>query len=122
MADAVALWHPTLRALGWTASVAFDPSQELLWTGAASTGRVEALFTGNLSRYTAYRAHLPRGRAGPARGTDIARPGATDTSGADIKQLLVDDRGVFALGQHGLHCANRRGLAAWSVPCVAARA
>ncbi|CAG8714765.1 16950_t:CDS:2, partial [Funneliformis caledonium] len=60
-------------------AIAFDPNQELLWTGN-DKGRIASLFGSGLHHYTSFRAHL-----------------------APVIQILVNDRDVISLSS-----ANRR--------------
>lgn len=89
--------------LGDTTSLAFDPFQELLWTGT-SYGRVVSYFipqdathahhSGVLdvwSRYTACRGHV----VGPT------------------KEMIVDERGVLSLGERSVKLAQRTGRCLW---------
>lgn len=97
-------WEPHgVTYLGDVTSLAFDPFQELLWTGT-SYGRVVSYFlpqdashahhTGVLdvwSRYTAFRGHM----SGPT------------------KELIVDERGVLSLGERSVKLAQRTGRCSW---------
>ncbi|PHH86624.1 hypothetical protein CDD83_9979 [Cordyceps sp. RAO-2017] len=75
-------------------TMTFDTSQELLWTGN-DYGRVTSFLGTELQRYTSFRAHL--------------------TSDGPIRQILVNDRGVVALGSKDVHMALRRGPPIWHV-------
>ncbi|KYK55176.1 PAB-dependent poly-specific ribonuclease subunit PAN2 [Drechmeria coniospora] len=70
----------------------FDTSQELLWTGN-DYGRVTSFMGSDLQRYTSFKAHL--------------------SADGPVRQVLVNDRGVIALGPKDLHMALRRGLPIW---------
>lgn len=87
-------WHPQAAVYSPATVTSFDPSQELLWTGNPAGG-VESYFasSGLQERYTAYKGHV----SGP------------------VKQILVDEKGVFSIGGNSIKCANRRGLTAWNV-------
>lgn len=87
-------WSPSAAVYSPAVVTAFDSLQELIWTGN-NTGGVESLFasSGLQERYTAYKGHV----------------------GAPVKQLLVDEKGIFSIGGDSVKCANRRGLAAWNV-------
>lgn len=80
---------------------AFDPSQELLWTGNEH-GRVTSFYGHELQRYTSYRGHAstsPRGAPG----------------NAPVKQFLFCDKGVLSLSSKSVHLASRTGLTQWHV-------
>ncbi len=82
--------------LGSVTSVRFDPYSELLWAGSAS-GQITSHYGADLQRYTSY----------PAHGT-VSRPAPT-------KALYLDERHIYSVGETGLHCASRKGLARWGV-------
>ncbi|KAM3557881.1 hypothetical protein MY1884_004282 [Beauveria asiatica] len=63
-------------------TMTFDTSQELLWTGN-DYGRVTSFFGSELQRYTSFKAHL--------------------SSEGPIRQILVNDKGVIALGSNDVH-------------------
>ena len=92
-------WHEDAETyLPGVQCLAFDPYQELLWTGSV-TGHVSSYFTKkdyNLGRYTAYRAHVT----------------------APTRELLVDDRGILSIGG-SIKLASRRGLPLWTLQSVA---
>lgn len=86
---------PTLHDIPTNpATLAFDSSQELLWTGN-SYGRVSSFYGVELQRYTTFSAH-------PARD-------------GPVHQLLFHEKGVIALGAHRIHMAMRRGLPIWNI-------
>ncbi|KAI0477313.1 PAB-dependent poly(A)-specific ribonuclease subunit PAN2 [Xylariaceae sp. FL0804] len=86
---------PGLRAMPTPVStLAFDTAQELLWTGN-EYGRVSSFYGTKLQQYTSFKAHTSHD--GP------------------VRQVLFNDKGVIALGSRGVHMANRRGLALWSI-------
>ncbi|CAG8494661.1 13748_t:CDS:10 [Funneliformis mosseae] len=72
-------------------AIAFDPNQELLWTGN-DKGRIASHFGSGLHRYTSFRAHL-----------------------APVIQILVNDRGVISLSSDAVKMTNRRGLVRWTL-------
>ncbi|KAJ9474966.1 PAN2-PAN3 deadenylation complex catalytic subunit PAN2 [Pseudozyma hubeiensis] len=76
-------------------ALAFDPYSELLWQGT-SFGTVSSLYSSQLSRYTSYAAHGLPTRPSPA------------------KAILADERHIFSLGDNGIKCSQRRGLAKWT--------
>ncbi|GAB7366460.1 hypothetical protein MBLNU230_g8255t1 [Neophaeotheca triangularis] len=85
--------HPT--------AFAFDPVQELLWTGNEA-GRITAWFGPELQQYISYKAHLntaPRGQP----------------SDAHVKQLLFCDKGIISISPKSVHLASRKGLAQWHI-------
>nr|POE75484.1 pab-dependent poly(a)-specific ribonuclease subunit pan2 [Quercus suber] len=71
-------------------TLAFDPEQDLLWTGNEYVSQ----------RYTSYRGHVNT----LARGV----PG-----NALVKQLLFCDKGVISLSSRSVHYASRRGITQW---------
>ncbi|PGH11073.1 PAB-dependent poly(A)-specific ribonuclease subunit PAN2 [Helicocarpus griseus UAMH5409] len=73
-------------------TIAFDDSQELLWTGN-EFGRVTSFYGPELQRYTSVRAH-------PA-------------SEGPVRQLLFHDRGVISVSAKSVHLTSRRGLTIW---------
>ncbi|KAG5982428.1 poly(A)-specific ribonuclease [Claviceps digitariae] len=75
-------------------SMAFDISQELLWTGN-DYGRVTSFLSTELQRYTSFKAH----------------------SAADgpVRQILVNEKGVISLGSKDIHMALRRGPPIWHI-------
>ncbi|KAK0524952.1 poly(A)-specific ribonuclease [Tilletia horrida] len=83
--------------LGAVTALAFDPHSELLWAGTAA-GQVVSHYSPALVRYTSYAA------AG-----SVFHPGP-------VRDLLIDDRSVFTLGEKVVHSAQRRGIANWAVP------
>ncbi|CDR99940.1 hypothetical protein [Sporisorium scitamineum] len=76
-------------------ALAFDPYSELLWQGT-SFGTVSSLYSSQLSRYTSYAAHGLPTRPSPAKG------------------ILADERHIFSIGDNGIKCSQRRGLAKWT--------
>ncbi|RIA93213.1 ubiquitin carboxyl-terminal hydrolase-domain-containing protein [Glomus cerebriforme] len=72
-------------------AIAFDPYQELLWTGNEK-GRVASHYSSGLHRYTSFRAHLN-----------------------PVRQILVSDRGVITLSSDSVKMNNRRGLVRWTL-------
>ncbi|CAB4393897.1 unnamed protein product [Rhizophagus irregularis] len=72
-------------------AIAFDPYQELLWTGNEK-GRVTSHFGSGLHRYTSFRAHLN-----------------------PVRQILVSDKGVISLCSDSVKMTNRRGLIKWTL-------
>ncbi|CBQ69014.1 related to PAN2-component of Pab1p-stimulated poly(A) ribonuclease [Sporisorium reilianum SRZ2] len=76
-------------------ALAFDPYSELLWQGT-SFGTVSSLYSSQLSRYTSYAAHGLPTRPSPAKG------------------ILADERHIFSVGDNGIKCSHRRGLAKWT--------
>ncbi|KAI1777276.1 PAB-dependent poly(A)-specific ribonuclease subunit PAN2 [Hypoxylon cercidicola] len=86
---------PGLRAMPTPVTVlAFDTSQELLWTGN-EYGRVSSFYGAKLQPYTSFKAHTSQD--GP------------------VRQILFNDKGVIALGSRGVHMALRRGPPLWSI-------
>ncbi|KAI5865927.1 PAB-dependent poly(A)-specific ribonuclease subunit PAN2 [Durotheca rogersii] len=86
---------PGLRALPTpVTTLAFDTSQELLWTGN-EYGRVSSFYGSKLQQYTSFKAHA--------------------SPGGPVRQLLFNDKGVIALGSRGVHMALRRGVPLWSI-------
>ncbi|CAG8444214.1 7643_t:CDS:2, partial [Dentiscutata heterogama] len=77
---------PSLNVVQSITAIAFDPYQELLWTGN-DKGRVISHFGDNLQRYTSFRSHL-----------------------SQVRQLLVSDSGVISLSPDSIRMTNRRGL------------
>ncbi|KAF2635376.1 hypothetical protein P280DRAFT_411570 [Massarina eburnea CBS 473.64] len=82
------LHHPATPV----ATLAFDTSQELLWSGN-DYGRVTSFYGPSLERYTSYRGHAA-------------------TEGA-VKQLLFTDKGIISISKQSVHYSLRRGLAQW---------
>ncbi|KAH7175699.1 ubiquitin carboxyl-terminal hydrolase-domain-containing protein [Dactylonectria macrodidyma] len=75
-------------------TMTFDTSQELLWTGN-DYGRVTSFYGTELQRYTSFKAHLsPEG---------------------PVRQILVNEKGVVALGSKDVHMALRRGPPLWHI-------
>lgn len=58
-------------------------------------GRVTSFFGSELQRYTSFKAHA-------------------NNEGA-VRQILVNDKGVVALGSKEVHMASRRGLPLWHI-------
>ncbi|KAI6783498.1 ubiquitin carboxyl-terminal hydrolase family protein [Emericellopsis cladophorae] len=86
---------PNLHAMPTPVStMTFDNLQELLWTGN-EYGRVTSFYGAELQRYTSFKAHA-----------------ATE---GPVRQILVNDKGVIALGAKDLHMAMRRGLPQWHI-------
>ncbi|KAI0844665.1 PAB-dependent poly(A)-specific ribonuclease subunit PAN2 [Daldinia vernicosa] len=86
---------PGLRAMPTPVTVlAFDTSQELLWTGN-EYGRVSSFYGTKLQPYTSFKTHSSQD--GP------------------VRQILFNDKGVIALGSRGVHMALRRGPPLWSI-------
>jgi PAB-dependent poly(A)-specific ribonuclease subunit 2 len=75
-------------------TLAFDSSQELLWTGN-EFGRVSSFYGTELQRYTSF-----KGGDGP------------------IRQILVHDKGIIALASRSVHMAVRRGAPLWHITYV----
>jgi PAB-dependent poly(A)-specific ribonuclease subunit 2 len=75
-------------------TMTFDTIQELLWTGN-DYGRVTSFYGPELQRYTSFKAHTAA--EGP------------------VRQILVNEKGVVALGPQDLHMAIRRGLYIWHI-------
>lgn len=86
----------SMGMLGGVTSVKFDPYSELVWAGSAS-GQISSHFGPELQRYTSFAAHSNRGL--PALARDIT----------------IDDRHVYSVGEGSLHCASRRGVARWGI-------
>ncbi|CAG8530129.1 26363_t:CDS:10, partial [Racocetra persica] len=82
---------PSLNAVQSITAIAFDPYQELLWTGN-DKGRVISHFGDGLQRYTSFRSHL-----------------------SQVRQLLVSDKGVISLSPDSIRMTNRRGLVRWTM-------
>ncbi|KFA65317.1 hypothetical protein S40285_02673 [Stachybotrys chlorohalonatus IBT 40285] len=74
------------------ATMTFDNAQELLWTGN-DFGRVTSFYGSELQRYTSFKAQL--------------------SSDGPVRQILVNERGIVALGSKDLHMALRRGPPIW---------
>ncbi|KAK9467389.1 ubiquitin carboxyl-terminal hydrolase-domain-containing protein [Lipomyces arxii] len=72
-------------------SVAFDTSQELLWT-ADTNGRIASFAGSSLRKYTSYVGHR-----------------------SAVSQILVNDRGVLSLSSDTLRMTQRRGLARFNL-------
>lgn len=86
---------PGIRALPTPVTcLAFDISQELLWTGN-EYGRVTSFYGAKLQQYTSFKAH-------------------TSQDGG-VLQILFNDKGVIALGARGVHMRTRRGVPLWSI-------
>ncbi|KAK3699816.1 poly(A)-specific ribonuclease [Vermiconidia calcicola] len=98
----IAFPGPTPNATpGPVSTLAFDTSQELLWTGN-EYGRVTSFYGQELQRYTSYRGHAstaPRGAPG----------------NAPVKQLLFCEKGVISISSKSVHLASRRGLTQWHI-------
>ncbi|PHH70824.1 hypothetical protein CDD80_5705 [Ophiocordyceps camponoti-rufipedis] len=75
-------------------TMTFDTSQELLWTGN-DYGRVMSFLGTEQQRYTSFKAH--QALDGP------------------VRQILVNDKGVIALGSRDIHMALRRGPPIWHI-------
>ncbi|ROT42505.1 exonuclease [Sodiomyces alkalinus F11] len=85
---------PGVRAMATpVTTLAFDPHQELLWTGN-DYGRVMSFYGAELQRYTSFKACTTHG---------------------DLKQILVNDKGVIVLGSRDIHMASRRGPPIWHI-------
>ncbi|CAG8580781.1 604_t:CDS:10 [Cetraspora pellucida] len=82
---------PSLNVVQSITAIAFDPYQELLWTGN-DKGRVISHFGDGLQRYTSFRSHL-----------------------SQVRQLLVSDKGVISLSPDSIRMTNRRGLVRWTM-------
>ncbi|CAK7220464.1 poly(A)-specific ribonuclease [Sporothrix eucalyptigena] len=74
-------------------ALAFDTTQELMWTGN-SEGRVASFYGAEVQSYVSY----------------VMQP-STD---GEVRQILLNDTGVISLGPRGLHMALRRGLPLWN--------
>ncbi|OTB09293.1 hypothetical protein M426DRAFT_77218 [Hypoxylon sp. CI-4A] len=86
---------PGLRAMPTPVTVlAFDTSQELLWTGN-EYGRVSSFYGTKLQPYTSFKVHTSQD--GP------------------VRQILFNDKGVIVVGARGVHMAIRRGPPLWSL-------
>ncbi|RGP80901.1 pab-dependent poly a-specific ribonuclease subunit pan2 [Fusarium longipes] len=75
-------------------TMTFDTTQELLWTGN-DYGRVTSFYGTELQRYTSFKAH-------------------TSAEGP-VRQILVNEKGIVALGSQDLHMAIRRGPPIWHI-------
>ncbi|KAK7414478.1 poly(A)-specific ribonuclease [Neonectria punicea] len=75
-------------------TMTFDTSQELIWTGN-EYGRVTSFYGTELQRYTSLKAHL--------------------SSDGPVRQILVNEKGVVALGSKDVHMAIRRGPPIWHI-------
>ncbi|KAL4724069.1 poly(A)-specific ribonuclease [Fusarium chlamydosporum] len=75
-------------------TMTFDTTQELLWTGN-DYGRVTSFYGTELQRYTSFKAH-------------------TSAEGP-VRQILVNEKGIVALGSQDLHMAIRRGIPIWHI-------
>lgn len=76
-------------------TLAFDTSQELLWTGN-DYGRVTSFYgTTHPNQYTSFKAH--------------------SSQDGKVHQLLFNDKGVIALGSRSVHMAMRRGPPLWNI-------
>ncbi|GAM89839.1 hypothetical protein ANO11243_078780 [Dothideomycetidae sp. 11243] len=84
---------PTLNALHTVATaIAFDNSQELLWTGN-EYGRVLSYYGSELQKYTSWRGHpQPEGA---------------------VKQLLCCEKGIISISANSVHLATKRGMTLW---------
>ncbi|PNH75216.1 hypothetical protein VD0001_g2371 [Verticillium dahliae] len=83
---------PGVRAMATpVTTMTFDPQQELLWTGN-DYGRVTSFYGTELQRYTSFKAFSTHG---------------------DVRQILVGEKGVIALGARDIHMALRRGPPLW---------
>ncbi len=60
-------------------------------------GRVSSFYGAELSRYTSFKAHASA--EGP------------------VRQILIHDKGVIALGSRGVHMARRTGPPIWHILC-----
>ncbi|KAF4345953.1 pab-dependent poly(A)-specific ribonuclease subunit PAN2 [Fusarium beomiforme] len=76
------------------ATMTFDNSQELLWTGN-DYGRVTSFYGTELQRYTSFKAH--------------------PSSDGPVRQILVNEKGIVSLGAKDVHMAIRRGLPLWHI-------
>ncbi|KAF2837605.1 PAB-dependent poly(A)-specific ribonuclease subunit PAN2 [Patellaria atrata CBS 101060] len=86
---------PQDRALPTPATtLAFDPSQELLWAGN-EYGRVSSFYGAELQKYTSFKAH--------------------PSSEGHVKQLLFAPKGIISISTRSIHLSSRRGLAQWHV-------
>lgn len=87
--------------------LAFDDTQELLWTGNEHVsqimitqipvlmkfqGRVTSFYGRDLQRYTSVKAHTNEG---------------------EVKQLLIHEKGIISLASRSVHLITRRGLTQW---------
>ncbi|KAH7319699.1 ubiquitin carboxyl-terminal hydrolase-domain-containing protein [Stachybotrys elegans] len=72
----------------------FDTSQELLWTGN-DFGRVTSFYGTKMQLHTSHKAHL--------------------SADGPVRQLLVNDKGIIALGSKDVHMAIRRGPPIWHI-------
>ncbi|KAI8674835.1 PAN2-PAN3 deadenylation complex catalytic subunit PAN2 [Fusarium keratoplasticum] len=75
-------------------TMTFDTSQELLWTGN-DYGRVTSFYGTELQRYTSFKAHA--------------------SADGPVRQILVNEKGVVALGAKDVHMAMRRGVPMWHI-------
>ncbi|RMJ11051.1 PAB-dependent poly(A)-specific ribonuclease subunit pan2 [Fusarium euwallaceae] len=75
-------------------TMTFDTSQELLWTGN-EFGRVTSFYGTELQRYTSFKAHA--------------------SADGPVRQILVNEKGVVALGPKDVHMAMRRGVPIWHI-------
>ncbi|KAL1899785.1 poly(A)-specific ribonuclease [Sporothrix stenoceras] len=74
-------------------ALAFDTTQELMWTGN-NEGRVASFYGSDVQSYVSY----------------MIQPAAD----GEVRQILLNDTGVLSLGPRGLHMALRRGLPLWN--------
>ncbi|KAF5027632.1 hypothetical protein F66182_258 [Fusarium sp. NRRL 66182] len=75
-------------------TMTFDNSHELLWTGN-DFGRVTSFYGTELQRYTSFKAHA--------------------SSDGPVRQILVNEKGIVALGAKNVHMAIRRGPPIWHI-------
>ena len=73
--------------------------QQRLCSSDLCQGRVTSFYGNELQRYTSFKAHA-------------APDGA-------IRQILITDKGIVALGSRDLHMAMRRGVPLWHIRCAA---
>jgi PAB-dependent poly(A)-specific ribonuclease subunit 2 len=73
------------------AALAFDNSQELLWSGS-EYGRVTSFYGTELTQYTAFKA-----------------------GDEPVRQIILHDKGVIALCSKSVHMAMRRGPPIWHI-------
>ncbi|KAJ3140255.1 poly(A)-specific ribonuclease [Geranomyces variabilis] len=77
-------------------TVAFDPLEELLWTGGEN-GRIASFYvdTTDVTRYTSFPAHA-----------------------SAVRKILLNDQGLFSIGGKNIRHTTRRGIMKWSIGCV----
>ena len=100
-------------------ALAFDPYQELLWTGDDKVSALVYYFLASIiSRrfiYYFFEHVTPKGRVASFHGTSMHPYTSFRSHESQVRQTLVCDRGVISLSSGRVKMNNRRGLGEWTI-------